>query len=194
MPLELPMIASAREYHKRFGLATFSRAQPRRSLIIVPSIMKTLFDLIQSAPPDKTAIVLPESSVQVSYGAFRRQILALAEALTAAGVNRRDGVGIALHGVRPEQRLQLRRISRARAATRKASGSNESTLAGLSRRVSSQAAGLGRWPIRHRHRRARGHLPYRRQQDQLWRAGRHRIRAAARHRRAVDSRPDSGVQ
>src|SRR5262245_5439560 len=58
--------------------------------------MKTLFDLIQSIPADRTAIILPESSLRISYGAFRDEIQAVAEALAAAGVKRGDRVGIAL--------------------------------------------------------------------------------------------------
>jgi acyl-CoA synthetase (AMP-forming)/AMP-acid ligase II len=56
----------------------------------------TLFDLIQSTSSDKTALILPESNTRISYGAFRSQVEALAEALAAAGVARGDRVGIAL--------------------------------------------------------------------------------------------------
>lgn len=56
----------------------------------------TLFELIQPAPSDKTAIILPEADTRISYGAFRDQVQALAEALAAAGVTRGDRVGIAL--------------------------------------------------------------------------------------------------
>ena len=45
--------------------------------------MKTLFDLIQPIPADRTAIVIPESNLKVSYGAFRDQVTAVAEALAA---------------------------------------------------------------------------------------------------------------
>src|SRR2546423_15613458 len=58
--------------------------------------MKTLFDLIQPIPADRTAIILPESNLRISYGAFRDQVAALAEALAAAGIGRGDRVGIAL--------------------------------------------------------------------------------------------------
>jgi acyl-CoA synthetase (AMP-forming)/AMP-acid ligase II len=58
--------------------------------------MKTLFDLIQPIAADRTAVILPESNLRISYGAFRDQIEALAEALAGAGIGRRDRVGIAL--------------------------------------------------------------------------------------------------
>jgi oxalate---CoA ligase len=58
--------------------------------------MKTLFDLIRPIPADRTAIIIPESNLRVSYGAFRDQIEALAGALAAAGIQRGDRVGIAL--------------------------------------------------------------------------------------------------
>ena len=58
--------------------------------------MKTLFDLIQPIPADRTAIILPDSNLRVSYGAFRDQIQAVAEALAGAGIRRGDRVGIAL--------------------------------------------------------------------------------------------------
>ena len=58
--------------------------------------MNTLFDLIQPIPADRTAIILPESNLRISYGAFRDQVEALAEALAGAGIRRGDRVGIAL--------------------------------------------------------------------------------------------------
>ena len=58
--------------------------------------MNTLFDLIRPVPDDRTAIILPDSNIRVSYGAFRDQIQAVAEALAGAGIRRGDRVGIAL--------------------------------------------------------------------------------------------------
>jgi acyl-CoA synthetase (AMP-forming)/AMP-acid ligase II len=58
--------------------------------------MTTLSDLLASIPAERTAVVVPESNVRVSYGELRDQIQALAEALAAAGVKRGDRVGIAL--------------------------------------------------------------------------------------------------
>src|SRR5262245_29504180 len=58
--------------------------------------MKTLFDLIRPIPSDRTAIILPDSNLRISYGALRDQIEGLAGGLAAAGITRGDRVGIAL--------------------------------------------------------------------------------------------------
>jgi acyl-CoA synthetase (AMP-forming)/AMP-acid ligase II len=57
---------------------------------------KTLLDLIRPIPAQRTAVILPESNIRVSYGDFRRQVEALAESLAAQGIGRGDRVGIAL--------------------------------------------------------------------------------------------------
>ena len=56
----------------------------------------TLFDLLQRAPADKVAIILPEQNVQVTYASLRSHVEALAETLAGAGIGRGDRVGIAL--------------------------------------------------------------------------------------------------
>jgi acyl-CoA synthetase (AMP-forming)/AMP-acid ligase II len=56
----------------------------------------TLLDLIQHVPAANTAVVLPEANIRLDYGQFRRQVEALAEALSMAGIGRGDRVGIAL--------------------------------------------------------------------------------------------------
>src|ERR1700741_4226374 len=58
--------------------------------------MKTLFDLIRPIPADRTAVILPESNLRISYGAFRDQVESVAESLAAAGIGRGDRVGMAL--------------------------------------------------------------------------------------------------
>jgi acyl-CoA synthetase (AMP-forming)/AMP-acid ligase II len=58
--------------------------------------MNTLFELLEPIPAGRTAAIVPESNVRVSYGQLRSQIRALAEALAAAGVKRGDRVAIAL--------------------------------------------------------------------------------------------------
>src|SRR3954470_15703021 len=62
-------------------------------MTVVPA---TLLDLIRPIPANRTAVILPESGVRVSYGDFRDQIEALAESLAAAGIRRGDRVGMAL--------------------------------------------------------------------------------------------------
>jgi acyl-CoA synthetase (AMP-forming)/AMP-acid ligase II len=56
---------------------------------------RTLLELLDHGPAEKTAIVLPERHLQVSYGALREQVRAVAAQLVAAGVGRGDRVGIA---------------------------------------------------------------------------------------------------
>jgi oxalate---CoA ligase len=60
------------------------------------SIPSTLLDLIETAPADKTAVILPEQNIRVTYGALRAQVQAVAEQLAAAGVGRGDRVASAL--------------------------------------------------------------------------------------------------
>src|SRR5882762_10582515 len=60
------------------------------------SIPSTLLDLIDTAPADKTAVILPEQNIRVTYGALRAQVQAVAEQLAAAGVGRGDRVASAL--------------------------------------------------------------------------------------------------
>ena len=56
----------------------------------------TLSDLLEHAPPDKIAIILPEQNIRITYASLRTQVQAVAEQLAAAGVSRGDRVGIAL--------------------------------------------------------------------------------------------------
>jgi acyl-CoA synthetase (AMP-forming)/AMP-acid ligase II len=60
------------------------------------STPKTLFELIQPIPAGRTAIVLPEQNIRISYGELRAQVEAVAEGLAGAGIRRGDRVGIAL--------------------------------------------------------------------------------------------------
>src|ERR1700737_3515404 len=63
---------------------------------VSPSAPSTLLDLLEHSPAGKTAIVLPEQNLSVTYGALRSQVRAVSEQLAAAGVRRGDRVGIAL--------------------------------------------------------------------------------------------------
>jgi acyl-CoA synthetase (AMP-forming)/AMP-acid ligase II len=56
----------------------------------------TLLELLDAGPASKTAVVLPEQRVEISYGALRAQVRELADQLTQAGISRGDRVGIAL--------------------------------------------------------------------------------------------------
>ena len=56
----------------------------------------TLLGLLDSVPAERTAVIVPEQNIRISYGALRSQVEAFAEALAASGVGRGDRVGIAL--------------------------------------------------------------------------------------------------
>jgi oxalate---CoA ligase len=56
----------------------------------------TLLGLFASVPATRTAIVLPEQNIRVSYGELRRQVESAAEALAACGIRRGDRIGMAL--------------------------------------------------------------------------------------------------
>ena len=56
----------------------------------------TLLDLIGSAPADRTAIIIPEQNIRVSYGSLRRQVQDVADQLSVAGICRGDRVSTAL--------------------------------------------------------------------------------------------------
>jgi len=60
------------------------------------STPSTLLALLEHAPADHIAIVIPEQQLRISYGALRAQVLALAEQLAALGIRRGDRIGIAL--------------------------------------------------------------------------------------------------
>jgi len=56
----------------------------------------TLLGLLQAAPRERTAILLPETGTRVSYASLLRQVEAVANQLAAAGVGRGQRVGMAL--------------------------------------------------------------------------------------------------
>jgi acyl-CoA synthetase (AMP-forming)/AMP-acid ligase II len=56
-----------------------------------------LIDLISSVPAGNTALVRPESDFRLTYGALRRQVEILADALAAAGLRKNDRVALSLH-------------------------------------------------------------------------------------------------
>jgi acyl-CoA synthetase (AMP-forming)/AMP-acid ligase II len=58
--------------------------------------MTTLLGLTASIPAERTAIILPEQNLRITYGGLRQQVTAFAEALAAHGIGRGDRVGMAL--------------------------------------------------------------------------------------------------
>src|SRR5262245_41421280 len=61
-----------------------------------PSTASTLLGLFAHVPAEKTAVILPDHDIRVSYGSLRNQVQALAEQLAAAGVSPGERVGMAL--------------------------------------------------------------------------------------------------
>jgi acyl-CoA synthetase (AMP-forming)/AMP-acid ligase II len=56
----------------------------------------TLLRLLGASPADRTAIIVPEQKIRITYGGLRHQVEQMADALAAAGIRRGDRVGMAL--------------------------------------------------------------------------------------------------
>src|SRR5579862_7463236 len=56
----------------------------------------TLLDLLDGAPAERTALILPEQNLRITYGELRSQVEAIAAALAAAGIGRGDRVAMPL--------------------------------------------------------------------------------------------------
>src|SRR5690242_20062318 len=56
----------------------------------------TLLDVLSAAPGNRTAILVPEANIRVTYDALRRQVAALADSLAAAGIAHGNRVAMAL--------------------------------------------------------------------------------------------------
>src|SRR4051812_19791128 len=56
----------------------------------------TLPGLLSSVPAERTAIILPEQNIRITYGNLRSQVESVAAALAAAGIAPGDRVGMAL--------------------------------------------------------------------------------------------------
>jgi acyl-CoA synthetase (AMP-forming)/AMP-acid ligase II len=56
----------------------------------------TLLDLLNAAPDNQIALIVPETGASVSYASLRRQVLAAAEAFTHAGIAPSQRIAIAL--------------------------------------------------------------------------------------------------
>jgi len=64
--------------------------------VTTKSVPSTLLGLFEQVPAQKTAIILPEANLHISYGSLCDQVRAVAEQLAAAGITRGDRVGMAL--------------------------------------------------------------------------------------------------
>ena len=60
------------------------------------SSVNTLLELLHVAPSADTAVILPEAGIRVTYGSLREQVLAMADALAAAGIEPGHRVAIVL--------------------------------------------------------------------------------------------------
>ncbi len=60
------------------------------------TIPETIHDLIHFAEGARTAVILPEKGVQITYDALERQVVEMASVLAAAGIRRGERVAIAL--------------------------------------------------------------------------------------------------
>jgi acyl-CoA synthetase (AMP-forming)/AMP-acid ligase II len=60
------------------------------------SIPNTLAELLDAAPGDRTAIILPESGIRISYDNFREQVMTMADSLAALGIGPGDRVATVL--------------------------------------------------------------------------------------------------
>src|ERR1700704_6476247 len=52
----------------------------------------TLLELLQAAPAEAAAIILPETGIRVTYGRLRDQVTEMANALASLGIQRGDRV------------------------------------------------------------------------------------------------------
>src|SRR3954454_23148573 len=60
------------------------------------SIVHTLLDVLQAAPADRTAVLVPESGIRISYQQLRDQVTGMADALASLGIQRGDRVATSL--------------------------------------------------------------------------------------------------
>src|SRR5579863_3038653 len=56
----------------------------------------TLAELLYLAPPGRTAIVLPDAGIEISYAKLREQVMTMADALAALGIRPGDRVATVL--------------------------------------------------------------------------------------------------
>ena len=57
---------------------------------------RTLVDLLQAAPGNSTAVIIPELEVRVTYNALLQQVMGMAEALATCGIQKGDRIAMAL--------------------------------------------------------------------------------------------------
>lgn len=60
------------------------------------SELRNLLDVLDAPGADRTAVILPDAAVSVTYGDLRQRVRGMSRALRAAGINRGDRVALAL--------------------------------------------------------------------------------------------------
>ena len=90
-PAGLPALCVASRQAPRFLLAS-----QYHELMTDVKLPGTLLDVLQTAPGSRTAIIVPEAGIRVTYDSLRSQVAAMADALAAAGIQRGDRVAMAL--------------------------------------------------------------------------------------------------
>jgi oxalate---CoA ligase len=73
-------------------MGTLPEAQPNRTM----TPQATLLDILNLAPGDRTAVIVPELDKRITYDSLRQQVAALAGALAGAGIRRGDRVAMAM--------------------------------------------------------------------------------------------------
>lgn len=61
-----------------------------------PKSPTTLWELLRAAPGKKTALIVPEGEIRVTYDSLREQVMAVADRFAGAGIRRGDRVALAL--------------------------------------------------------------------------------------------------
>ena len=91
-----------RKHHPRFTHRVFratrdaeAAAEHDKMQLMAPS-PSTLLEILQHADPDRTAMVVPEFGIRVTYASLLKQVVAMADALAAAGIRRGNRVAMAL--------------------------------------------------------------------------------------------------
>jgi acyl-CoA synthetase (AMP-forming)/AMP-acid ligase II len=57
----------------------------------MPSVTN-IAELLNAAPPENTAVIIPETGIRITYKALNDQVMAMADSLAAAGITRGDRV------------------------------------------------------------------------------------------------------
>jgi acyl-CoA synthetase (AMP-forming)/AMP-acid ligase II len=58
----------------------------------------SLVEILHAAPGERTAVILPEAGIRISYKGLREQVMTMASALSGAGIGRGDRVATVLPG------------------------------------------------------------------------------------------------